>query len=211
MLIETVTSFMNLLQSINNDALVKRACKRDVEVLTSEKYRENVALQEKDKQERIKYPIVVLYDENIDYDVSRFYNDNVQGEPYKEINHKDEEVWFRNIRYPLMPYNLNYRVEIVCKQRIQLDAILLWVMQNIPDRGCLDVPYKDENEKDCIYESLLKRGNIIKADEGTSSVLYRRTFEVRLTTLLDGAIKEKVAIAEHVVVHEVEKGDLQNG
>lgn len=211
MLIETVTSLFNLLNSINEDQLVSKTCK--VEVLTSEKYRENIALQEKDKNAKINYPIIVVHDNDIDYDVTRFYNDNIQSEPFLGKNYKDEEVWYRNIHKPLMPYNLNYRVEIICKKRIHLDAILIWVMQNIPDRGCLDVPYKDENNKDSIYNSLLKRGPIVKADEGTSSVLYRRVFELRLTTLIDGGIKEKVVLAEHVEVCETdsEKGETENG
>lgn len=211
MLIETVTSLFNLLNSINEDQLVSKTCK--VEVLTSEKYRENIALQEKDKNAKINYPIIVVHDNDIDYDVTRFYNDNIQSEPFLGKNYKDEEVWYRNIHKPLMPYNLNYRVEIICKKRIHLDAILMWVMQNIPDRGCLDVPYKDENNKDSIYNSLLKRGPIVKADEGTSSVLYRRVFELRLTTLIDGGIKEKVVLAEHVEVYETdsEKGETENG
>ena len=211
MLIETVTSLFNLLNSINEDQLVSKTCK--VEVLTSEKYRENIALQEKDKNAKINYPIIVVHDNDIDYDVTRFYNDNIQSEPFLGKNYKDEEVWYRNIHKPLMPYNLNYRVEIICKKRIHLDAIIIWVMQNIPDRGCLDVPYKDENNKDSIYNSLLKRGPIVKADEGTSSVLYRRVFELRLTTLIDGGIKEKVVLAEHVEVYETdsEKGETENG
>lgn len=204
MLIETVTSLIELLTSINDSETIKSLCK--VEVLTSEKYRENIALQEKDIKNKISYPIIIVYDENIDYDVSRFYNDNVEGKPFK-ANYKGEETWYRNIYMPYMPYNLNYRVEIICKQRIQLDAILLWVMQNLPDRGCLDVLYKDENGNDCIYQSLLKRGNIIKADDGTSSVLYRRIFELKLTTLLSGDIKEKVSIAQYLEIKEGAKYD----
>lgn len=207
MLIETVTSLFNLLDSINKDSMVSRICK--VVVLTDEKYRENIALQDKDKAKEIKYPIMVVHDENIDYDVTRFYNDDVQSEPYLGQNSHGDTVYFRDIHKPLLPYNLNYRIEIICKKRLELDAIMLWVIQNIPDRGSLDVPYKDENNKDCIYNSLLKRGNIIKADDRTSSVSYRRIFELRLTTLIDGGIKDKVVLVEHVEI--TEKGEDEDG
>lgn len=205
MLLETITALIGLLDSVNLDSLVSRACRNGkVTVLTSEKYRENIALQEKDKNKKINYPIIVVHDQNIDYDTTRFYNDNIQFEPYADVNYKGENILRRDVHYPLMPYNLNYRIEIICKQRIQLDAILVWVMRNIPDRGCIDVPYKDVNEKDCIYNALTKRGPIVKADEGTSSVLYRRVFELRITTLLDGGLKQSYVLAEDMVVKEKE-------
>ena len=207
MLIETVTSLFKLLNSINEDSMVSRTCK--VTVLTDEKYRENIALQEKDKTKEIKYPIIVVHDENIDYDVTRFYNDNIQSEPYLGQNAYGDTVYFRDIHKPLLPYNLNYRIEIICKKRLELDTIMLWVIQNIPDRGSLDVPYKDENNKGCIYNSLLKRGNILKADDRTSSVPYRRIFELRLTTLIDGGIKNRVVLVEHVNI--TEKGENEDG
>lgn len=199
MLIETVEALYGLLDSMNEDSRILAVCmdgykrkskQKPVSILMSDKYREIIALDEKEK--KLQYPIVVIYDNEIDYDVQRFYNNKVESEAYEEENNEGLVLTKFDIYEPFMPYNLNYRIEIVCKQRMQLDNILLWVMQNIPDRGCLDVIYKDVNKNDCIYNSLMKRGPIIKADEGTSSTLYRRTFELRLTTLLDGKYIETV-------------------
>lgn len=169
----------------------------------SEAYRENVAAKEREGG-KINYPIIVVYDGNIDYDTTRFYNDVTQSEMYPEKNANGVDVLYRDIKGPLMPYNLNYRIEIICEKRIQLDAILLWILKYVPDRGILDVQYKDENNNDAVYESILKRGNIIKADESTSSTLYRRIFELRLTTLLEGALISKVVVAERVNITEKE-------
>lgn len=200
MLIETNTALYNHLYSINEDKLVSELCK--VNVLTSEKYRENIALSEKNKELKLNYPIIVIYDGNIEYDRKRFYNDFYSSDSYSDVNRKGETVIKKDVYLPLMPYNLNYRIEIICRQRIQLDSILLWIMKNVPERGCLDVPYNDENNKVCVYNSQLNRGPIIKADESTSSVLYRRTFELRLTTLIPDNIKESVVVAESLRLEE---------
>ena len=193
-IIDTTTALYNKLNEINNDSRVLSVCDK-VTVLMAEKYREIIALQEKDKSQKIKYPIIVLYDNEIEYDRNRFYNNQIQGEPYK-AEYKGETVYRRKIKEAYMPYNLNYRIDIICKQRIVLDSILIWTMERIPARGCLNILYKDENNKDAIYESLITRGNITKADEGTSSVLYRRIFELKMTTLLDGSDIREVTLAK---------------
>lgn len=209
MLIETATALYNHLNSINEDRKVIRSCDGEVTVLMSEKYREIIALNEKDQSSKIKYPIIVIYDDAIQYDVARFYNNQREGQPF-DAEYEGKTVKRVNFYEPNMPYNLNYRIEIITKQRIQLDSILLWVMQNVPDRGCLDVPYVDaDDEKTYIYRSLLKRGPITKADEQTSSVLYRRVFELRLTTLIDGQYLKTVTVKDTVNVEE--KGEDSNG
>lgn len=209
--IDVTDALYQKLCSINKDERVFRTCEKGVTVLMSEKYREIIALQEKDKNTKIQYPIIVIYDGNIDYDRNRFYNNIIQGTPYT-AEYKGRTVYRRKIKEAYMPYNLNYRIEIICKQRIMLDPILLWVMEEIPARGCLDIPYKDEDNNDAIYESLITRGNIIKADEGTSSVLYRRTFELIMTTLFDGKTLKEVTLAEDLQLQEKDmKGDGNNG
>lgn len=217
MLLETTTALYGLLTSINDDKRIQKTCMDDVKiknkqlaisVLMSEKYREVIALQEKEQNTKLRYPIIVLHDNEIEYDRERYYNDMVEHEPY-EAEYKGEIVIRTDEHEPYMPYNLNYRIEIVCKQRIHLDNILVWVMENIPERGCLDIPYIDEDNNDAIYNSLLKRGPIIKADEGTSSVLYRRTSEIRLTTLLGGKLSKTYTKVEHIKLEE--KGDDNNG
>lgn len=217
MIFETTMALDILLKTINDDVQIQNTCIDEIKlknnqppigVLMSEKYREIIAIQEKEKSTKLRYPIIVIYDDEIEYDRNRYYNNNVDGEYYR-TEYKGKTVLRANEYEPYMPYNLNYRVEIVCKQRIHLDNILIWVMRNLPERGCLDVPYIDENNKDAIYNSLLKRGPIIKADEGTSSVLYRRTFNLRLTTLLCGRLLGTQTKVEHIKVEE--KGDDNNG
>lgn len=199
MLIETIQSLFNLLNSINDYDNVKNICDK-VTVLTSEKYRENIALQEKDRNNKIHYPIIVIYDGDMEYDTMRFYNDYVYSEQYtKQYNGHD--VYKVDKSLPYMPYNLNYRIEIICKERIHLDTILSWIVQTFPDRGCIDVKYI-ENGKEYFYNSLTKRGNIIKADERTSSVLYRRTFELKMTTLLDSYVIDTLTLASELKIKE---------
>ena len=199
MLIETIQSLFNLLNSINDYDNVKNICDK-VTVLTSEKYRENIALQEKDRNNKIHYPIIVIYDGDMEYDTMRFYNDYVYSERYtKQYNGHD--VYKVDKSLPYMPYNLNYRIEIICNERIHLDTILSWIVQTFPDRRCIDVKYI-ENGKEYFYNSLTKRGNIIKADERTSSVLYRRTFELKMTTLLDSYIIDTLTLASELKIKE---------
>jgi len=207
MLLETTTALYQRLCSVNEDSNVFKYCgDKGVTVLMAEKYREILALQEKDKNQKIRYPIIVLYDGEMAYDRSRYYNDMVDHPTYAEQNSKGETVLKRKVDEPYMPYNLSYRIEIICKQRIHLDNILLWFMRYIPERGSLDVPYTDADGNDDIYNSLLRRGPIVKADEGTSSVLYRRISELQLTTLLDGKEYATYALAEHLKIEE--KGDF---
>lgn len=208
MLIETTTALYELICSINNDERISGVCK--VNVLMAERYRELIAARDKDPKQEINYPIIVLHDNEMQYDRKRYVNEMVELPP-KAVEVDGREILKSRVNRPYMPYNLSYRIEIVCKKRIQLDAILIWVMENIPDRGSLNVSYKDESGKDAIYESILKRGPIIKADEGTSSTLYRRTSEIVLTTLMNGAKHEESTIVEGFVAEYYMKGDDGNG
>ena len=204
MLIETMSALYNKLKEINNDENVTNVCK-EVKVLTSEKYQEVIANSERNTDEaKVPYPIIVIYDnEAIEYDSSRFLNDEYT-KSYRVVEDEDgNKTYYSDIYKPLLPYKLNYRIEFITKQRKHTDTIMLWIMRNIPDKYVLKVPFKDDVLGNQIYDAYYKRGNIIKADEGTSSTLYRRTFELQINTLIEDNIKESAILVSGTIVNGI--------
>lgn len=191
MLIETTKALYNKLRSINDNIDVKSVC--DVKVLMSEKYQEIIAnADRKTDEKKVPYPIIVIYEgENLEYDVERYTNDEITRKVSSYLR-DGTKVYYSDVYNPMLPYNILYKIEIICDKRIQLDTILLWVMRNIPDRYVLQVPYKGQDDNIHIYDANYKRGNIIKADESTSSTLYRRIFEMKITTLIESTPKQEV-------------------
>lgn len=192
MLLETLSTLKNKLLSMNDNLLLKSiGCVVDVQ--TGEKYRENIALADKNNTE-LKYPIIVIHEGNaIEYDAKRFSNDNIVMRERTLTNSKGVEIVVSDINNPWMPYNLNYRIEIICKKRIDLDAVIVWVLQNIHERDILSVNYKDVDLGDLTYDAIVKRGDIVNIDETLSTKqLYRRTFEMKVATLIENSLNETV-------------------
>lgn len=201
MLIETTLALYNKLLTINDDKNISNIAK--VGVVTSTNYRELIAKADRENKQ-IPYPLIVIYDGgNISFDPNRYSYDFVTKK-YQTIN----GIPYSKVFKPMQPYNIPYRVEIVCRVRQQLDLIILWVLKHIHDRDYLEVSYNDDENNKQIYDALVKRGDIINADEGTSSTLYRRTFELSITTLLDDEEFETVplVVAHKPNYYQIEKG-----
>lgn len=197
MLIETTKALYDKLKSINNGYGIDFK----VNVLAAEQYREIIANE--DRKKRVSYPIIVIYDVGeLEYDVRRYENGEIQH-GYRMVEDNGVIKYYSLLYEPLLPYNLNYRIETVCNNRVQLNAILLWITRNIPDRYYLPVYYDDETYGKCMYEALYKRGNIVNADEETSSTLYRRTFELKITTLIENVHTRDVIQVGGVKINEL--------
>lgn len=168
---------------------------KEVNVTTDEGYAEIIAEATRRKTSP-KYPIVVMRSKDYEYDRARFQNDRVQYGSHEEtINGK--VIIFNDFDSPFLPYNLMYQIDLVAETRRDIDAMVIWVMQHIKERGYLDVPYKDYQDNDAIYCSIVKRGNIIRADDmdGNVTKLRRRIFEMSLTTLIPAdEVKSEVRV-----------------
>lgn len=189
MLLRTVLALESHLKGMNTVV-------PNVKVVTDEGYAEIIALIDRDKSKRNVYPLIVMRSGNYVIDRSRYTNDNVSI-CIRKGEYNGETVYYNEFDEPYLPYNLEYRIDLISETRREIDSMVMWVMQNIKDRDCLDVSYKGYDGNDAIYQSLVKRGDIIKADDKDGNVitLHRRIFELKLTTLIEaGKLKSEILV-----------------
>ena len=176
-----------------------------VNVLTSEKYKEVVANEQ--RAMKIEYPIIVIYDDGLEVEKQLHTEDDVMVKDFE----KDGSI-FTETRFPYLPYKLNFKLDVICRKRMQLDSMLLWFAQNIY-RGYLDIAYTLNFEDKIYTTSILGGGNPIKQDEGTTSVLYRRIFHISIVALLDNKKKADYIRIKDLTFDKVidTKGVIYNG
>lgn len=168
---------------------------KDVTITTDEGYAEVVANATRNKAE-VKYPVVVMRSKDVAFDRSRYSNDNVNVR-YREVEEDGVLKIYNDFDEPYQPYNLMYQVDLIATSRRDIDTMVMWVMGNIKDRDCIDVVYKDYDDNDAVYQSLTKRGNIIRADDIENNIvrLHRRIFDLRLSTMIAvNALKSEIVL-----------------
>lgn len=171
-----------------------------VAVTTDEGYAEILAERDRNGT-KVRYPLVVMRSRDYIMDRSRYTNDRVSMGIHEETIADGTTAFFNDIDQPYLPYNLMYQIDLIAETRREIDAMVLWVMRNLKDRDCIDVTYKGFDGNDAVYQSLVKRGDILKADDKDGNVitLHRRIFELSMTTLLTADKPTKEILVAKVI------------